>query len=88
MMNGHWRQCFVYLAALALGSILLCMAMGLVAPGFNGSACLPLDRDAAVAPGWWLCLRTNLNNIFITVGLFLLHGGFSCLRPTIFSIRS
>ena len=53
MMNGHWRQCFVYLAALALGSILLCMAMGLVAPGFMDlHACL-LTVTLLSLSGWW-----------------------------------
>ena len=72
MMNGHWRQCFVYLAALALGSILLCMAMGLVAPGFMDlHACLLTVTLLSLVWVVVYAYRTNLNNIFITVGLFL-----------------
>ena len=72
MMNGHWRQCLVYLAALALGSILLCMAMGLVAPGFMDlHACLLTVTLLSLVWVVVYAYRTNLNNIFITVGLFL-----------------
>jgi len=68
MMNGHWRQCFVYLAALALGSILLCMAMGLVAPGFMDlHACLLTVTLLSLVWVVVYAYRTNLNNIFITV---------------------
>ena len=72
MMNGHWRQCLVYLAALALGSILLCMAMGLVAPGFMDlHACLLTVTLLSLVWVVVYAYRTNLNNIFITVGMFL-----------------
>ena len=33
MMNGHWRSRIIYLASLALASILLCVVMHLIAPG-------------------------------------------------------
>lgn len=72
MMNGHWRQCLVYLAALALGEHLLCMAMGLVAPGFMDlHACLLTVTLLSLVWVVVYAYRTNLNNIFITVGLFL-----------------
>ena len=44
MMNGQWRSRMVYLAALALGTLLLYFGMLLAAPG-----ALPARGDAAVA---------------------------------------
>ena len=44
MMNGQWRSRLVYLAALALSAILLCLGMALVAPGAHGSLPLPARR--------------------------------------------
>ena len=41
MMTGEWRSRLIYLASLALASILLCMTMALVAPGvMDLHACL------------------------------------------------
>ncbi len=72
MMNGHWRSRIVYLAALALSSILLCFAMHFIAPG-------RMDLYASLLTVTLLSLvvvavhafRANLRNIFILVGLFL-----------------
>lgn len=49
MMNGQWRSRMVYLAALALGTLLLYFGMLLAAPRSDGSLPLPARGDAAVA---------------------------------------
>lgn len=72
MMNGAWRSRVVYLATLALASILLCMAMGLIAPGFMDlHACLLTVTLLSLVGVAAYAYRSNLNNIFITMGLFL-----------------
>ena len=83
MMNGHWRQCLVYLAALALGSlvflaavmlsaILLCLVMALIAPGtLDLYHSLLTTTLAAVVFAAVYAYRSNLANIFITLGLFV-----------------
>ncbi len=72
MMNGRWRSRIVYLASLALASILLCFAMHFIAPGrmdlYASLLTVTLLSLAVVAV---YAFRTNLRNIFILVGLFL-----------------
>ena len=87
MMNGHCRLCLVYLAALALGSILLCMAMGLVAPGFMDlHACLLTVTLLSLVGVLVYAFRMNLSSTLITVGLFLCTMIF--LPTTDFSFNS
>ena len=72
MMNGLWRSRIIYLAGLALASILLCMVMGLLAPGFMDlHACLLTVTLLSLVGVAAYAYRSNLNNIFITMGLFL-----------------
>ena len=72
MMNGLWRSRIIYLAGLALASILLCMVMGLLAPGFMDlHACLLTVTLLSLVGVAVYAYRSNLNNIFITMGLFL-----------------
>lgn len=72
MMNGLWRSRIIYLAALALGSILLCMAMWCIAPGtMDLHACLLTVTLLSLVGVAVYAYRSNLNNIFITLGLFL-----------------
>jgi len=72
MMNGLWRSRIVFLAVLALASILLCLVMSLIAPGVLDIyhsllivTILSLGFVAAYA------YRSNLRNIYITLGLFI-----------------
>ena len=89
MMNGQWRSRLVYLAALALSAILLCIVMGLIAPGMHGSLPQPADRDAR---GRWSSLPVYAYRIEPDQHL---HHGWdcssvrwsSCPPPTISSIR-
>lgn len=72
MMNGLWRSRIIYLAALALGSIVLCMAMWCIAPGaMDLHACLLTVTLLSLVGVAVYAYRSNLNNIFITLGLFL-----------------
>jgi len=72
MMNGHWRSRIVYLASLALASILLCFAMHFIAPGRMGLyASLLTVTLLSLAVVAVYAFRANLRNIFILVGLFL-----------------
>ncbi|WP_418409727.1 rod shape-determining protein RodA [Alistipes sp.] len=72
MMNGLWRSRIIYLAGLALASILLCMVMGLLAPGvMDLHACLLTVTLLSLVGVAAYAYRSNLNNIFITMGLFL-----------------
>lgn len=72
MMNGHWRSRVVYLASLALGSILLCLTAALVAPGtldIYHSLLIVTLLSLVFVVGY--AFRSQINNIFITVGLFI-----------------
>lgn len=72
MMNGLWRSRIIYLAALALASIVLCMAMWCIAPGtMDLHACLLTVTLLSLVGVAVYAYRSNLNNIFITLGLFL-----------------
>lgn len=72
MMSGAWRSRIVYLASLALASILLCAAMHFVAPGAMDlhSCLLTVTLLSLVGVGVY-AYRANLQHIFITMGLFL-----------------
>ena len=71
-MNGQWRSRIVYLAVLALLSIVLCLVMHFVVPG-------KLDLYGSLLVVTFLSLifvavyafRANLRNIFIVMGLFV-----------------
>ena len=72
MMNGQWRSRTIYLAALALAAILLCLVMHFVAPGkidLYGSLLVVTLLSLVVVAVY--AFRTNLRNIFIIIGLFI-----------------
>ena len=72
MMTGEWRSRLIYLASLALASILLCMTMALVAPGvMDLHACLLTVTLLSLVGVLVYAFRMNLSSILITVGLFL-----------------
>lgn len=80
MMNRAWRSRIVYLASLALASMALHIAAGLLAPGrfdyYHSLLVVTLLSLVAVAV---YAYRAQLNNVFITVGLFL---GMMVFLPT------
>ncbi len=73
MMNRMWRSRIIYLAALAFGTLLLYFVMFLITPGT-----MDLYRSLLVVTLVSLvgvtvyAFRSNLRNIFIMVGLFLM----------------
>ena len=72
MMNGAWRSRTIYLAALALAAIVLCLAMHFVAPGkidLYGSLLVVTLLSLVVVAVY--AFRTNLRNIFIVMALFV-----------------
>ena len=72
MMNGRWRSRMVYLAALALGTLLLYFGMLLAAPGaMDLYRCLLVVTLLSLVFVAIYAFRANLRNIFITIGLFL-----------------
>ena len=72
MMNGQWRSRMVYLAALALGTLLLYFGMLLAAPGaMDLYRCLLVVTLLSLIFVAIYAFRANLRNIFITIGLFL-----------------
>lgn len=72
MMNGQWRSRVVYLAALALTSILLCAAVNLFSPGAMSYYASLLTVTLLSLVGVVVyAFRTNLLNIFISMGLFV-----------------
>ena len=72
MMTGEWRSRLIYLASLALASILLCMTMALVAPGvMDLHACLLTVTLLSLVGVLVYAFRMNLSSTLITVGLFL-----------------
>lgn len=72
MMNGQWRSRIVYLASLALASLLLCLVMHFIAPGaMDLYRCLLTVTLLSLAGVGVYAFRTNLMNIFISMGLFV-----------------
>ena len=72
MMNGQWRSRLVFLAAVMLSAILLCLVMALIAPGtLDLYRSLLTTTLAAVVFAAVYAYRSNLANIFITLGLFV-----------------
>ena len=72
MMTGEWCSRLIYLASLALASILLCMTMALVAPGvMDLHACLLTVTLLSLVGVLVYAFRMNLSSTLITVGLFL-----------------
>ena len=72
MMNGQWRSRIVYLASLALTSTVLCALMGLIAPGaMSLYHCLLVVTFASLVIVAVYAYRSNLMNIFVTIGLFV-----------------
>ncbi len=72
MMNGQWRSRIVYLASLALASTVLCALMGLIAPGaMSLYHCLLVVTFASLVIVAVYAYRSNLMNIFVTIGLFV-----------------
>ena len=72
MMTGEWRSRLIYLASLALASILLCMTMALVAPGvMDLHACLLTVTLLSLVGVLVYAFSMNLSSTLITVGLFL-----------------
>lgn len=72
MMNGQWRSRVIYLAALALASILLCILAALIAPGtLDIYDCLLLTTLLSLAGIAVYAYRSHLNNIFLVLGLFV-----------------
>ncbi len=72
MMNGHWRSRIIFLAAIALASILLCAAAALIAPGkldlYHSLLIVSLLSVVGVSV---YAYRSNLRNIFILVCFFV-----------------
>lgn len=80
MMSGQWRSRIVYLAVLALAGSLLFGLMSLVAPGaMNFYHCLLAVTLASLVVVAVYAYRTHLNNIFITLSLFV---GMMVFLPT------
>lgn len=72
MMSGQWRSRIIYLAVLALSSILLCAVMALLAPGaMDIYACLLTVTLASLVVVAVYAYRTKFNQMFIILGLFL-----------------
>ena len=72
MMHGQWRSRIIYLASLGMGSILLCLVMGLIAPGtldlYHSLLIVTLLSLVVVVI---YAFRANLSHLFITLGLFV-----------------
>ena len=72
MMNGQWRSRIIFLAALMLSSILLCLVAALVSPGkLDIYHSLLIMTAVAVLFVAGYALRTHLTNLFILIGLFV-----------------
>lgn len=72
MMNGRWRSRIIYLSALTLGMLLLYFGMLLLTPGvMDLYRCLLVVTLASLVVVVIYAFRSNLRNIFITIGLFL-----------------
>ncbi len=72
MMNGEWKSRIIYLASLALSSILLCIVVNFVSPGamslYHSLLTVTLLSLVVVVI---YAFRSTLNNIFIILGLFI-----------------
>ncbi|HIW65942.1 MAG TPA: rod shape-determining protein RodA [Candidatus Alistipes intestinipullorum] len=72
MMNGQWRSRIIFLAAVALASILLCTTAALIVPGtldlYHSLLIVSLLSIVGVAI---YAYRSNLRNIYILVGFFV-----------------
>lgn len=72
MMNGQWRSRIIFLAAIALASILLCTAAALIAPGhldlYHSLLIVSLLSTVAAAI---YAYRSNLRNIYILIAFFV-----------------
>ena len=72
MMNGHWRSRIIFLASLALASILLCAAAALIAPGrldlYHSLLIVSLLSIVGISV---YAYRANLRNIYILVCFFV-----------------
>lgn len=72
MMNGRWRSRIIYLATVTLAMLLLYFGMLLLAPGvMDLYRCLLVVTLASLVVVVIYAFRSNLRNIFITIGLFL-----------------
>lgn len=72
MMNGQWRSRIIYLAALALASIVLCASMALIAPDtMDMYRCLLVVTLLSLPAVAIYAYRTRLMNIFLMVLLFI-----------------
>jgi len=72
MMNGRWRSRIVYLASLALASIVLYAVAGIAAPGvMDMYRCLLTVTLLSLVVVAVYAFRANLANIFITLALFV-----------------
>ncbi len=72
MMNGEWKSRIIYLASLALGSIVLSLVMHFLFHdfmGFYGSLLTVTLLSLVVVVSY--AFRSTLRNIFILVGLFV-----------------
>lgn len=73
MMNRVWRSRIIYLASLALGTLVLYLAMFLITPGaMDLYRCLLIITLVSLVGVAVYAFRSNLRNIFIMIGLFLL----------------
>ena len=71
MMNGLWKSRIVFLAGIALGSILLCTAAAIIAPGkLDLYHSLLIVSLLAVVWAAAYAYRSNLRNIFILIWFF------------------
>ena len=80
MMNGQWKSRIIYLASIALGTILMKIGVGLVAPGaVSLYGCLLTITLLSLIVVVVYAYRQNLNNIFIVLSLFV---GMMVFLPT------
>ena len=86
MMNRVWRSRIIYLASLALGTLVLYLAMFLITPGaMDLYRCLLIITLVSLVGVAVYAFRSNLRNIFIMIGLFLLAMLFVPTTDYIFS---
>ncbi len=72
MMNGEWRSRVIYLASVALASIVLCGVMHLISPGIlsiYGSLLTVSVLSLVVVTIY--AYRANLRHIYLLVGIFI-----------------
>lgn len=72
MMSGRWRSRIIYLASLALASILLCLLMALLSPGtMDLYHCMLAVTLASLVIVVAYAFRAKLNSLFLTIALFI-----------------